>query len=42
MRAMVVILVLGALLGLVRKRSSTTAAILAHVAYDVIAVMEHA
>lgn len=36
---MLVIFVLGMLLGFVRKRASTTAAILAHVAYDVIAVL---
>jgi len=36
---MLVIFVLGLLLGLVRRRTNTTAAILAHVAYDVIAVL---
>ncbi|MEO5880013.1 MAG: CPBP family intramembrane glutamic endopeptidase [Candidatus Eisenbacteria bacterium] len=36
---MLVILVLGALLGLVRQRTNTTVAIMAHVAYDVVAVM---
>jgi hypothetical protein len=33
--------VLGLLLGVVRKRTSTTAAILAHTAYDVLAVIAH-
>jgi hypothetical protein len=36
---LVVIFVLGGILGLVRARASTTAAILAHVTYDVLAVL---
>jgi len=38
---MLVILALGLMLGWVRKRTNTSVAILAHVAYDVIAVLSH-
>ena len=38
---MLVILALGLVLGLVRKRTNTTVAMIAHVAYDVIAVLGH-